>query len=356
MKPKFNEKEKPDWFKELTGRIDAYFKENGISPKGNWKLYLKTVIWLLTLIGTYVALIFFPSAFTTKQSILLCIIHGISWGEIGFNTGHDAAHGSYSKNERVNATLSYLFDFMGASSYLWKLKHNRIHHPFANIEGLDDDIDTGNLLRLGPNQTWKWYHSLQFIYAIPLYTTIYILWVSQKDFQKYLSGKIGAIEIQKMGTVENRLFWTFKIIYLFMYLIIPPVLFGWNGVWGYLIAAGICGLTISIVFQLAHIVGKTQFPTLTDKGIESNFATHQVETTVDFATQGFLTTWLLGGLNFQVMHHLFPKISHVHYPAIQKIAKEVFKKYGIPYHEYRTFLGAVWAHYVQISRMGFNLK
>jgi linoleoyl-CoA desaturase len=357
MNPKFNETQKPDWYVELEGKINAYFKDNKISPDGDWRLYIKTIFWLLTLVSTYIILMLYSPSLSVTQNTILCIIHGISWAGIGFNVVHDAAHGSYSKNKKVNDALSYLFDFMGASSTLWKSKHNRIHHSFANIEGIDDDIDTGNLLRLGVSQKWQWYHLFQGIYATVLYAFIYILWISQKDLQKYLTSKIGNIDIKGFGKIENRLFWVFKIVYVILYWIIPPVLFGWNGVWGYLIAAGICGVSISIVFQLAHIVGKTQFPTINNQEvIESNFQIHQVNTTADFATKDPITSWLLGGLNFQVIHHLFPKISHVHYPEIQKLAKEIFKKYNIRYNEYSTLFGAIWAHYTHIFRMGFNMR
>jgi linoleoyl-CoA desaturase len=336
----------------LIAKVDAYFAVNKINKTGNWKLYLKTIFWLTTLVSTYMALILLPHLGNNIR-LLLCGIHGLSWACIGFNVVHDAAHGSYSGNKKLNNTLSHLFDLMGASNRMWRSKHNIAHHTYTNIEELDDDIETMGLFRLSPNQERKKYHKFQAFYATPLYSILYIVWISKKDFDKYRTGMVGSIPIPKMNRKEKIIFWLFKVLYAFIYLVLPVILFGWVALLGYLVAAMICGVTISIVFQLAHIVGKTQFPNPTPNNeIESDFAIHQVVTTADFATKNRLISWFVGGLNFQTIHHLFPKISHVHYPAIQKIAKDVFKEYGVTYNHYRTMIGAVIAHYAHLWNMG----
>lgn len=348
------ENSKTLWFKELKEKVDAYFTQNKIRKTGNWKLYIKTIFWLLMLVGTYLVLILNPNM-SVIFGILFCGLQGLTWAGIGFNIVHDAAHGSYSSRENTNSVMSRFFDVMAASSFMWRTKHNIVHHTYTNIEGVDDDIDAGALLRLAPQQKWRWYHRLQASYALVLYAFIYILWISQKDIEKYVSGKIGSISITKMSAKEKILFWLFKFLYLIIYIFIPIIIFKWSAIWGYLIAAGVCGITISIVFQLAHVVTKAKYPTPTDDfKMAEDFHTHQVITTADFATNSKIVSWLLGGLNFQVMHHLFPKISHVHYPAIQKIAKEVFEKYGIEYNEYKTLLGAFIDHIRQLNRLGLK--
>lgn len=347
---------KSAFHKALEARVSEYFAKNNLSEKGNWSLYFKTVFWLLSMISTYIVLISSPELSISWQ-VALCLLHGFSWACIGFNVVHDAAHGSYSENKKLNEVVSYLFDVVGASNYFWRTKHNVLHHTYTNIEGIDDDIDTGNALRFSPHQKHRWWHYFQPITAGPLYSLIYILWISQKDIHKYINKKIGTKKIPAMSTTQKRLFWFFKILYVSIYFIIPISIFGINGFIGWCIAASFCGLVIAIVFQLAHIVGKAHFPIPTENGdIQSDFATHQIITTVDFATKDPITSWFVGGLNFQVVHHLFPQVSHIHYPKIQKIVKKTCLEYGIKYNEYRTTFGALWAHFWHITKLGFNIN
>ena len=75
-------------------------------------------------------------------------------------------------------------------------------------------------------------------------------------------------------------------------------------------------------------------PTQEGAHIESEWAVHQVATTVNFATQNKMWNWLFGGLNFQVEHHLFPRISHVHYPELNKRLKQVCAEFNVAYQEF----------------------
>ncbi len=352
----FTEK-KSDFHKMLEVRVAEYFTKNNLSENGDWRLYFKTVFWLLSMISTYVVLISLPQLSLSWQ-VALCLSHGLSWAGIGFNVVHDAAHNSYSDNKKVNKVISYLFDVVGASNYFWKTKHNVLHHTYTNIEGADDDISTpGNILRFHIHQKHRWWHYFQSITSVIFYSILYISWISQNDMQKYISEKIGEKIIPPMNSTQKKLFWLFKILYLIIYFIIPISLFGWAGLLGWLIAASFCGFVISMVFQLAHIVGKADFPIPTENGgIQSDFAKHQIATTVDFATKDPITSWFVGGLNFQVVHHLFPRISHVHYPKIQKIVKETCIEYGVKYNEYKTTLGAVVAHFWHMTKLGLNIN
>jgi len=123
---------------------------------------------------------------------------------------------------------------------------------------------------------------------------------------------------------------------------------------GFLIIAMSAGFILSIVFQLAHTVEHTAFPTPSADAnrIENEWAIHQIETTANFATKNKLISWLVGGLNFQIEHHLFPKVSHIHYPAISKIIKQACAEYGIRYIEFRRMRHANVSHAVHLKRMG----
>ena len=76
-----------------------------------------------------------------------------------------------------------------------------------------------------------------------------------------------------------------------------------------------------------------------------------METTVDFAPRSRLLAWYLGGLNFQVEHHLFSRVCHIHYPALAPIVKQTAREHGLPYHHNGTFLQAVGSHARTLYRL-----
>lgn len=340
---------------ELKKKVREYFTQKNISQKGNGILYFKTAFWILLCVSLYTTLVFFTPS-NTGLSIILCMMLGCGCAGVGFNIMHDAAHGSYSENTRINTFFAYSLDALGASSYFWDKKHNITHHTFTNTDH-DDDINTAPFLRLYYGQQWKWWYGFQGLYVWVLYACEYILWVFFFDFKKYFKGRVSHTRIP-MNTKQKIFFWSVKVYYLSVYFGIPMYVVGpEKALIGYFVMASMCGIVISIVFQLAHIQEKSSFPVpkqTKQEGvsvIENEFYVHQLQTTANFATQSRLVSWLLGGLNFQIEHHLFPKISHVHYPALQKIIQDVCRKYDIPYHHYPTLLDAFESHVRQIYRL-----
>ena len=350
----FNNKTSP-FFEALKVRVDHYFSSNDLKPSGNIKLYAKTIILALAAISFYTILVFFtPSIWF---SLILCCLFGINLAAIGFNVMHDGAHGSFSRKKWVNELMAYSLNAMGGNSYIWKNKHNINHHTYTNIEGMDDDIDIQPWIRVHDEQPKYWFHRFQHIYWIVLYGTTYLLWVYVKDFTKYFSGKIGESNFRKMNVKEHIVFWVSKLTYVSVFIGFPIYQVGLGEtLLGYGIIAFVCGLVISVVFQLAHVVEDVQFPVSvgTTNKMENEWAVHQVLTTANFATKSKSISWLVGGLNFQVEHHLFPKISHIHYPQISKLVKETCKQFDVAYNEYPTLLSALRSHVIHLRHVGLN--
>nr|MBA2249940.1 acyl-CoA desaturase [Chitinophagaceae bacterium] len=243
----------------------------------------------------------------------------------------------------------------GASAIMWNMKHNIIHHTYTNIEGVDDDIEAGPMLRFTQGQKRRKIHKFQHYYFWFLYTLLHILWIFVTVYKKYFTKKIGTVPIRKMTLKEHISFWTAKVVYAFMVIALPIYLLGFvKWLLGFLLVSMVTGFVISIVFQLAHTVEHTEFPLPSEATgkIENEWAIHQVATTANFATNNKLISWLVGGLNFQIEHHLFPKISHVHYPAISKIIKRTCMEYGLPYIEYPKMRHAVISHVAYLRRLG----
>jgi linoleoyl-CoA desaturase len=341
------------FFDTLKKKVDGYFANSNISQTGNKKLFSKAVILFSSLIIIYTLLVFFTPE-NTFLALALCGLLGLNFAAIGFNVMHDGAHGSFSTKTKVNDIMSYSLNAMGASSFMWKIKHNFNHHTYTNIEDMDDDIDIQPFMRVTENHDKYWFHKYQHIYFPIMYSLTYILWVFYLDFLKYFTGKIAEIKIKKMKTSEHIWFWATKVIYIAVFLIIPSYVHGFGAtIIGYVTAAVICGFTISIIFQLAHVVEGPKFPLPNENNkIQSEWAVHQLETTANFAPENKFISWLVGGLNYQVEHHLFPKISHVHYPQIRKLVKETCAQYNISYHEFPTFWGAVKSHILFLKTAG----
>jgi linoleoyl-CoA desaturase len=341
------------FFNSLKEKVDSYFKSNNIKETGNYKLYLKTILLSLSAIGLYVTLVFFTPP--VWISVILCCLMGLNLAGIGFNVMHDGAHGSFSTKTWLNELMGYSLNAMGGSVYLWKYKHNVNHHSFTNIEGMDEDIDIKPWIRVHADQKRYWFHRFQHIYWVILYCTTYLLWVFIQDFKKYFTGKIGDIPFRKMDAKEHLIFWAGKLLYVGAFLVLPIFTVGViETIVGYAIIAAVTGFVIAVVFQLAHIVEDAAFetPDVQNSKVESEWAVHQIQTTANFATKSKIVSWFTGGLNYQVEHHLFPRISHIHYPKIAELVRETCQQFGIPYLEYPTVLSAVRSHVVHLKQVG----
>ncbi len=342
-----------NFYKDLKTRVHHYFEERKISTHGDSRNLVKTIILLTAFLSTYIILAFhlLPGAW----ALLLCVVLGITTALIGFNIMHDGAHGSLSKSHVVNRLAALTLNMLGASSFLWNIKHNIIHHTFTNVDHVDDDILNEPFFRMTESQTRRSIHRYQHLYFPFAYGLMYMFWIFVLDFKKYFSRRIADHGDIKIGFKDHFGFWLTKALYIFFYLAVPLYFYSLPALLlGYAIFAVTTGLITSVVFQLAHTVEETSFitPPPDSVPIESDWATHQVRTTANFATRSKLVTWLTGGLNHQVEHHLFPKISHVHYPELSLIVRDVCKEYGLPYHEQVTFRKAVVSHIRFLYKLG----
>jgi linoleoyl-CoA desaturase len=347
----FNTKQS-DFAIALKKTVEEHFSSEKIKQTGNWKLYQKTIIVLLAAVATYYALVFLSPP--VWLSIILCVVFGVNLAIIGFNVMHDGAHGSYSQKKWINELMGYTLNLMGGNMYLWKMKHNVIHHSYTNIEGHDDDIDIRPFIRTNEHQPRYWFHKYQHIYWPVLYSLTHFWWVFQRDFSKYFTGRILGMKIKKMSFREHAIFWLSKFVYIFLFIVLPVMMYGPIALVGYTIATLVAGIVLSIVFQLAHVVEHADFPVPDESSnkMEETWIRHQLATTANFATRSPIITWATGGLNFQVEHHLFPRISHVHYPALSKKIKALCAQYNVPYIEYPSLFKALSSHVNYLKAIG----
>ncbi|HEX3357703.1 MAG TPA: acyl-CoA desaturase [Tepidisphaeraceae bacterium] len=341
-----------DFLRELKKRVDAYFTETGRKPRDCPQMYFKTATIMAWFVATYILLVFVVSSWWLV--VPLAITMGLAMAAVGFNIQHDGGHKAYSDHKWVNRIMAMSLDLIGGSSYLWDWKHNSIHHTYPNVTGHDDDIDVGILGRLSPHQKRYWFHRMQSIYLWVLYGLLAVKWHLYDDFYCLAVAKIGSHKIPRPKGLDLVIFIGGKLVFFSWAFVIPMI---FHPVWAvlsiYLIASFSSGVVLSVVFQLAHCVEEAEFPMPNDEGkMDTDWAVHQVQTTVDFSRRNLFLSWFLGGLNFQVEHHLFHRICHIHYPALSKVVEKTCQDCGIAYSANTTFLKAVASHFRWLHRMG----
>ncbi len=351
-KPSFRNNPKP--FKDtLEERIKKYFDSHTLSQKGHWGLYHKTIVLFGLLALCYIALFILPVSWVL---IVIAALMGLIMSSIGFNVMHDGAHGSYSNNKRLNNFVTFIGgDLMGGSTFFWKIKHNIIHHTYTNIEGMDDDIAKYPIFRFCPHQKRKWFHTFQHLYAVPFYALTSIFCLFLDDYVTIFSKKINTTKVTTLKSKDITVLLLGKLLNTVLFVVIPLIYFGIGPfLIGFFTLHAVMGLTLALVFQMAHVVEDIEFP-LPDEDthkIENEWAIHQVKTTANFAMNNKFLSWLVGGLNYQVEHHLFPRISHVHYPQLSKIVQETCEDFGLKYNSFPTFSSALLSHFKLLKSLG----
>ncbi len=355
QKLRFSRDDNNDFFIVLRKRVNSYFKENGIRKTGTPNMLVKTVFMISLYFVPYALMI---SGIITNPWVLILMwsLMGLGMSGIGLSIMHDANHGSYSKNDKVNKVLSYILEIVGGSSRNWRIQHNKLHHTFTNVEGMDVDIKERGVLRFSPHQKRRKVHKYQHIYAYLLYAIMSLYWITAKDFLQMVSfkkqGHIAGKEYRKL-VIEIILG---KLFYYGYALVLPLILIPASPgmiILGFLVMHFISGFILTCIFQTAHVMTSTEYPLPNENGeFENNWAIHQLKTTTNYAPNSTFFSWFVGGLNFQVEHHLFPNICHVHYKQISKIVAQTAKEYNLPYNLKKSFASAMLEHTKMLYLLG----
>jgi linoleoyl-CoA desaturase len=346
-----------DFTTTLNKRVNDYFHSNKISRYANSEMVFKT-IFMFALHFIPFALIITQTVEGTFATILMILLMSFGLAGIGLSVMHDGNHGAYSNKSWINNLLGYSLNLVGASAFSWKMQHNVLHHTYTNVHEQDEDIDSRGALRLTPHTEWKWFHKYQFIYAWLLYGLMTLLWMFVKDFERLARyERNGMLKRQQANPPRE---WTIliitKIVYI-SYIFILPLLITpwawWQIIIGMVIMHYITGFLLAIIFQPAHVIEGTEFPLPDEKDtLENNWAIHQLHTTTNFGNKSRLFSWYVGGLNFQIEHHLFPNVCHVHYRKIAKIVKATAEEFELPYKSVETFRQALKGHLRLLKQLG----
>ncbi|WP_298512091.1 acyl-CoA desaturase [uncultured Kordia sp.] len=351
MNTKVTFPKEPDFFyKELCQEVQLYFEKNATDKYGNRFLVKKYIILKGLFLLTYLLI------FYVQQSNLIFLLFGIL-GVLGIvlaiNIAHEAIHGVAHSNTWINSYFSMQLDFIGANSYTWKKRHQFGHHTFPNTLGKDPDITQTDIVKILPKATHKSYHKFQYIYVPFLYAFYTINWIYIRDFTDFFAKNS---LLKKIPAKEYLKLILFKGCYLTIFILLP-ILFSSATIvqvlMGHLILHIAASYFLTLALVPSHVSEHSVFVTPNSDGkMPYSWAHHQLITTTDFATNNSLTTWLLGGFNHHVAHHLFPKVSHIHYPNITPIIKQLAKKYDLPYHHESSVFHAYLSHFNLLKNNG----
>ena len=353
---RFNKQDRPEFYKTVNKRVNKYFKDKNLSKRANFNMKFKTVFML--------ALYFIPFFILLSGNITstwgfmgIWAIMGVGMSGIGLSIMHDANHGSYSTNKKINYALGFLINFIGGFHETWKIQHNVLHHSFTNIEGYDEDIDQ-DIMRFSPTQKRKPFFKYQAFYAPFLYGLLSIFRFAVKDAQQLVRyNKMGIVAQQGLNYRNTMALLIFNKTWYFVLTLIVPILIldfpWWQSALGFFLMHYICGLILALVFQPAHVTLETDFFHVEEnQSMENSWAVHEMRTTSNFAMDNRLFTWFIGGLNFQVEHHLFPHVCHVHYKDISSIVQQTAREFKVPYHSHKTFYDALKSHFKTLHQLG----
>ncbi len=356
-KVKFVDPEKRMFFNTLKARVDQYFKQTGLSPHANTTMVVKSIVLFVVYFTPFVLMLTVPMS--GGMELGMWSLMGIGLAGIGMSVMHDAIHGAYSSKGWVNQMMGYSLNFLGASIFNWRFQHNLLHHTYTNVVHMDDDIDDKAILRFSPHTEVKKIHRFQFLYAFAFYGIMSLYWIVAKDFvqfRRYVRNGVNQ-KSAKENTIAMTRIVILKVVYFTIMIGLPVFILGTSDLvtvlCGFLLMHFIAGVILTVIFQLAHTVEGTSHPLPNAEGnIENEWAIHQLNTTVNFSRSNKWLSWYVGGLNFQVEHHLFPRVCHVHYPAIAPIVKETAEEFGVPYLENPTFGSALRSHLATLRRFG----
>ncbi|MCK6616017.1 MAG: acyl-CoA desaturase [Cyclobacteriaceae bacterium] len=348
---------KPDFFVSLNQRVNQYFKSNNISRNANAEMIVKTIFMFMLYFIPYGIII--SGAITNVWSLLaLCLVMGMGLAGIGLSVMHDANHGAYSKKAWVNNLIGYSLNIIGGHAFNWKIQHNVLHHTYTNVHDADEDISPRGVMRMAPESPWKPAHRFQHIYAWFLYCLLTLVWVFVKDFARLVKYQHEGLVKKQQASITREwiIMVTTKVLYLGYIVVLPAILLPlawWQVLIGFVAMHAVSGFILSVIFQPAHVVDGTEYPEPDQHGVlENTWAVHQLRTTTNFANRNKILSWYVGGLNFQIEHHLFPNVCHVHYRKLAPIVEQTAREFNLPYKTIPTFMGAMAGHARLLKKLG----
>jgi linoleoyl-CoA desaturase len=343
--------------KTLNERVDAFVEANHIQTRDIPAMYVKSVVVLLWWAASYGLLLYGGwQQWHGLALAALALSFGLAVACIGFNIMHDANHGGYSDNPKINRFLGMSAELVGLSGFIWRQQHNVWHHTYTNIAGMDEGLETEGWIRSSPKDVWQPKHRYQHLYAPIVYAFAGVGLLLLRNYIVYFTGKSSEHFVYPTWTRKDKIqFWIGRALNMSMYFVIPFFIFTWwNWLLLFIVLAFTGGFTMATILMLAHVSHDVEFPEPTGDPlrIENEWAIHQVVTTMNFSPKNAALNWYVGGLNYQIEHHLYPQFCHMVYPKIAHIVRDTCQEFGVAYRSEDSFFKALKDHYISLKEFG----
>ncbi len=337
---------KVNFYKHLKQEVNQYFIKQNTHKKANFNMYFKCLFMLSLYIIPYCLMIL--GVVNDPSYYWICwLLMGLGMSGVGMCIMHDGNHNAFSTKKSVNDLMGLTLQVVGGSYKNWRIQHNQLHHKYTNMINHDPDVSPVKLLRFSPDSPYRKFYRFQFIYAWFLYGLMTFSFATMKEFKQLFEWRdstvISGIEFKQL--MKELILW--KMVYYFFILFIPLFFLDinflqWFGL--FMLMHFVSGFLLAIVFQTAHIMPDCKHLSYDKEFNPNEWAINQLETTSNYSPNSKIFSWFIGGLNYQVEHHLFPGICHVHYAGISKIVRKLTKEYGLPYHCEKNFFQAILSH------------
>lgn len=339
---------------DLNRAVSDYFSARGLSRRATPGMWLKAGIMVSLVFGSWGLIL--CGLLPAWGMWICCVTLGIGIAGYGFGVMHDAMHGAYSRSRTVTAVLGLIFDFTGGNGYLWRLRHNQMHHGYTNLYGADVDLDANWVLRLSPYSASHPVQRYQHLYFPLAYAISSLHWMAFKDWKSLSLRSHGPLRdvthpARRVAEVVGM-----KLVHYLCFVVLPLVVLDipwWQFLVGFLTLHVVTGLLMTSVFQVTHNTEVTsKFESEPGKQMARSWMAHELDVTSNFACDNPAITWFVGGLNHHIEHHLFPSIASAHYPALRPLVKAVAAEHGLPYREFGTFWEALCSHQRMLKALG----
>lgn len=322
------------------------------------RLHAKAVIIAVVATCSYVGLVIAPVGFMFRLGIAAGLVLAVV--TVATSVMHDANHAAFVRSPRLNRVFGYTSDLLGTSSWMWRFKHNQLHHGNTNVVGVDSDIDQAPFARLAPEQRWRPWHRYQHIYLWFLYGFMALKSLLFADVLNLTRNRIGHQALARRpgwrdvaGVVAG------KALHVTWAFAVPLVFHPWWGVVAfYLACSWLVGFLLAVIFQMAHCVEEAELTSPDAARRGDDFLAHQLRTTVNIRCRlpvvRHLVHWVMGGLDHQIEHHMAPRLPHTVYPLVAARLEAECRRRGITYRFHASVVSALRSHVRHLRAMGLR--
>jgi len=352
-KPVFRKLQDEELFLQLRTKVNNTI--SSMQLHSSFLIYLKAVLFPVLYFGAWVLAMYFANF--RPVFLLLYAFMGFMLVVNYLTLIHEAVHATIFQSKKLNKWYVYIFDLMGANSFIFRVRHVRLHHNYPNVMGWDSDFEQSPMARVFPQGKYNAWHKYQHIYLPILYPLYLLNWLLIRDFKDYFNKQKLVWKVTTIPTIEYLKLFLFKFIFIGYVLLFPKFIIGLS--WGTVIAAFLIMMfTASIISLIVllppHANLDNAFPMPDENGkMPTSWFLHQLSCTNDVEEDNWFIRFFMGSFNYHIAHHLFPNVHHIYYPAISKEIAEFSKQHQLPYKKIKL-KKALLHHYELLKNNAFH--